>query len=178
MNQLERVIEGCRNGDEASQRELYEQYSPRFYALCRRYVADDVEAQEVLMEGFISIFNSMANYRGEGSFEGWMKTIFMRQIYKVYSRERRHRYQTLDSEEMKLVSHVEDHGQRMDVRNAFIHALRSLTADQRMLFNMIAIEEYSLTEVSKMHKVPVSTLKSRYYQARDLMRKKMEKYLK
>lgn len=76
------------------------------------------------------------------------------------------------------MSHIEDHGQRMDVRNAFIHALRSLTAEQRMLFNLIAIEEYPITEVAKMHEVPVSTLKSRYYQARDLMRKKMENYLK
>ena len=70
MIQIEDIIEGCRNGDKAMQKELYERYNRRFYAFCRRYATDDESAYEILVDGFITIYKNIDNYKGDGSFEG------------------------------------------------------------------------------------------------------------
>ena len=91
MDNLERVIEGCKNGDAKMQRELYQRYSPRFYALCRRYSNDDEMANSALVDGFLTVFQSIGSYRGEGSFEGWMHKIFLRKIVHVYRKNNKYR---------------------------------------------------------------------------------------
>ena len=177
MSELEGVIEGCRNGVESMQRALYERYSPRFYALCQRYAHNDEVAKELLMDGFLSVFKSINNYRGEGSFEGWMHIIFMRQIIKWYRKDRPFLVVSLDDSDVMQLSHEEDPLWQMDVRQALLKSLRSLSEEEQVLFNLIAVEEYSFVEVAKMYDVHVNTLKSKYYKIRDIMRKKMKKYL-
>ena len=54
------------------QKELYDRFSARFYALCCRYAPDDDIAKELLVDGFMTIFSEIGNYRGDGAFEGWM----------------------------------------------------------------------------------------------------------
>lgn len=176
MSELDSVIEGCKNGDAARQRELYDKYAPRYYALCRRYAVDDAVAQEMLTEGFLNVFKYIGSYRGEGSFEGWMRSIFMRMIFRIHQRESRHEHVSIESSVME-VPHKEDHGLRMDVREALLNSLRTLSEEDRTLFNMIAVEEYSFVEAAQIYGKPVTTLKSKYYKVRDCMREKMKKYL-
>lgn len=67
------LIKGCLAGDRKSQRGLYELYSGKFLSICLRYIKDQDLAQDVLVEGFMKIFEKLDTYRQEGSFEGWMK---------------------------------------------------------------------------------------------------------
>ncbi len=176
MSELDSVIEGCKNGDAAKQRELYDRYAPRFYALCRRYAPDDAVAQEMLMEGFLNVFKYVGSFRGEGSFEGWMRSVFMRMIFKIHQRDSRYSHVSIDADALE-VQHTEDPAMRMDVRQALLDSLRCLSKEDRTLFNMIAVEEYSFVEVAQQYGIPTTTLKSRYYKVRDFMREKMKNYL-
>ena len=72
MKKLEEVIEGCKRGDKLSQKELYDRYSSRYFVFCRRYAADDESAKDILIDGFLAVFQSVDTYSGTGSFEGWM----------------------------------------------------------------------------------------------------------
>lgn len=71
------LIERCIRQDRQAQRELYEKYSPRMFPVCLRYVSDRDKAKDVLQEGFITLFTKIESYSGEGSFEGWIRKIFV-----------------------------------------------------------------------------------------------------
>ena len=71
------LITGCIKQDRRAQRELYEKYSPRMFPVCLRYIGDSEKAKDVLQEGFITLFTKIESYSGEGSFEGWMRRIFI-----------------------------------------------------------------------------------------------------
>lgn len=173
MTHLESVIEGCRSGDAAMQHELYRLYSPRFYSLCRRYTHDQPSADEALTEGFICIFRDIRSYRGEGSFEGWMRTIFLRQIVRIYKRDSKHYINSIDEYSSGDVGDritVEKYDVSIDVRKALEESLKCLDDKQRMAFNLVAVEDYSIIDAAKMLEMNLSTFKSQYYQAREKMK--------
>ena len=71
------LINECVQGNSSAQRCLYELLHPRMYAVCLRYVGDKEEARDILHDGFILLFSKLKNYRGEGSFEGWARKLFV-----------------------------------------------------------------------------------------------------
>lgn len=71
------IINGCLRQDRKSQKALYERYSPVMYAICLRYTHQRANALDVLQDGFVTIFSKISEFKGEGSFEGWMKRIFI-----------------------------------------------------------------------------------------------------
>ena len=77
MNSESDLIEGCIKGDRKMQYELYERFAPKMYGVCLRYAANTEEAEDILQEGFIKIFKKISSYRGDGSFEGWIRRIFV-----------------------------------------------------------------------------------------------------
>ena len=77
MDKEDKLIQGCLAGKRKAQNELYSRFAPRFFGICLRYSCDRYEAQDMLQEGFIKIFSSLASFEGKGSFEGWMKRIIV-----------------------------------------------------------------------------------------------------
>lgn len=177
MKSLDTVIEGCRKGDQAMQRELYERYSARFYALSRRYAKDDFIAKEILVDGFLEVFNNIKKYRGEGSFEGWMHTIFVRKASASYHRETL--LPTCREDEIleDMKAEQNDIDRQIDIKEAFVVALRRLSDDDRSLFNVIAIEGYSFPEASRLFDTPPTTLKSRYYKIKQILGEELKMQL-
>ena len=178
MKKLEEVIEGCRRGDRLAQKELYDRYSSRFNAFCRRYAADDETAKDILIEGFLDVFQCVGKYRGDGSFEGWMQTIFLRKAISFYRRNARRMQDTvsIDNRDFDMASSVDVYMQ-IDVRDALIEAIRELSDEERVVFNLVAVEGSSLNEAAKEIGIPESTVKTRYYRALRIVRSLIEKRL-
>ena len=72
-----KLIESCREGDRAAQKVLYERLAPRMFPVCIRYIGDREAAEDVLQDGFVTLFTRLDSYKGEGSFEGWARKIFV-----------------------------------------------------------------------------------------------------
>ncbi len=177
MVSLEDVIEGCKNGDRTMQKELYDRYSPKFYAICRRYSFDDETAKEILTESFLSIFNGIADFRGKGSFEGWMRTILIRKAIKVYRRDKKH-VQMLGNEELTSSEHtILPIEQQIDLREAITMAMRRLGNQQRQAFNLVAVEGYSFSEAAALLHVTVNVVKYHYYGAQKRLQKLLSNHL-
>ncbi|HMT30550.1 MAG TPA: RNA polymerase sigma factor, partial [Bacteroidia bacterium] len=83
MNESE-LIKGCIKKDRKAQKALYDRYSPVMYAISIRYTHQRDNALDVLQEGFIKVFAKITDYKGEGSFEGWMKKIFIHTAINYY----------------------------------------------------------------------------------------------
>ena len=158
------------------QKELYDRFSGKFYMLCRRYTGDDSTAQEVLCDGFLSIFEQIINYRGEGSFEGWMRTIIVRCAIKRFKREQRRREVCTD-EEMEMPVAEGSYDVRMEMRQALMLSMRRLSDMERHAFNLVAVEGYKLEEAAELTEEKLSTFKSRYYKALQKMRMMMKRFM-
>lgn len=164
MMNIDSVIEGCRKGNRAMQKVLYDTYSPRFFAVCRRYAADDEEARDILVDGFIAVYECIEKYKGEGSFEGWMHSIFQRTAIAYYRKNLRIQktFSSMDNVEYPDTGNVIH---QIDIRDALIEALRQLPDEERIIFNLVAVEEYSFVDAGEATGIAVSTAKSRYYRA-------------
>src|SRR5450432_213532 len=71
----EELIEGCKKHERHAQELLYRQFSAKMYSLCCRYVKNKMEAEDVLVMAFSKIFERIGQYKGEGSFEGWIRKV-------------------------------------------------------------------------------------------------------
>lgn len=176
MVALEEVIAGCRKGDPSMQNELYKMYSSRFYALCLRYSTDEAAAEDALIEGFMAVYQNIGSYSGAGSFEGWMQTIFIRRAIRVWRNSQGFDLETL-SEETFAQATGADTDKEIDLRDALLDCMARMSDKQRALLNLIAVEGYSFVEVAEMMQIPVSTLKSQYYDIRDTMKRLLRKRL-
>lgn len=177
MTALEDIIVGCKNGDPAMQKELYDRFSPRFYALCCRYAPDEYVAREMLVDGFTTILSEIGNYRGDGVFEGWMRVIMFRTIVADYRRNRRHRKAVPIEEVNDAVASTREPDGNIDIREALPKALQCLNEKERKAFNMVAIDEYTFREAAELTGMPESTVKSQYYNAREKLKKKIVKIM-
>ena len=74
------LIKRCCKNDPRAQQELYEKYAPKMYGVCFRYVCNREVAQDLLHDGFITVFLKIGSFRHEGSFEGWMRRIFVNTV--------------------------------------------------------------------------------------------------
>lgn len=175
--ELESIIEGCRKGDVVMQKQLYDRYSKKFYMLCRRYSRDDSTAQEVLCDGFLTIFDQIDSYRGDGSFEGWMRTIVLRCATRRYRLDKRRTEMQANDDDMQVPYDDNDHGERMDVRDAMVRAMRKLSDVDRQIFNLVAVEGYKFEDASLLMGENISTLKTRYYKTLQRMRTLLAGYL-
>ena len=143
------LIEGCRNGERLAQKELYETYSRKMMGVCLRYVSDRETARDLLQDGFVKVFTSMDSYSGLGSFEGWMRKIFVELVHP-------------DSSAISDMSAVE-----------LMKLVQELPAGFRTVFNLFAIEGYSHKEISEMMNITESTSRSQFTRAKQLLQRRI-----
>ena len=81
------LISGCLAGDRRSQKQLYDKYSAKMYAVCMRYMGNADDAQDILQDGFVKVFRKLDSFRSEGSFEGWIRRIFVNTAIEHFRRK-------------------------------------------------------------------------------------------
>lgn len=166
----EDIIEGCMSRDREAQRELYSLYASTFYGISLRYMKDQRDAEEVLTNAFMKIFDNISKYRSEGSFEGWMKRILINEALG-YIRKYRNMYVEveLEKEDSRQVFSWED--TQLETRE-LLNMIQSLPSGYRTVFNLYAIEGYSHREIAEKLDITESTSKSQLSRARVLLQEK------
>ena len=81
------LIKGCLEGERRCQEILYSRYARRMYAVCLRYARHELEAQDLMQEGFIRVFEKLKDFRMEGSFEGWIRRIMVHTSINQYRKK-------------------------------------------------------------------------------------------
>ena len=172
------LIQGCINKREDYQKLLFDRYSGKMMAVCNRYTNNKHQAQDIFQEAFIKVFNYIQQYRFEGSFEGWMRRVFISVAMREISKQKKMLFSDIEPERMEEQGVDPEIISKMS--EAEIHALvRSLPDGYRTVFNLNVIEGYSHEEIAVMLKIKASTSRvqlvkaKRYLQA--LMLKKNKK---
>ena len=161
------LLQGCLSGNRRMQEELYRRFSPRMYAVCLRYAGKAEEAEDILQEGFIKVFRKMDSYRGDGSFEGWMRRIFVNTAIEHFRRKRYLMPGTEREEntiEGKYTSVLDDLGAK-DI----LALVQELSPGYRTVFNMYVVEGYTHREIADMLGISEGTSKSQLSRAKVIL---------
>ncbi len=175
MNSLKKILKGCLKNNKADQYELYSLYSPKMYGICLRYAGSTDEAQDILQEGFIRIFQHLPSFKGKGSFEGWIKRIMVNTAIEKY-RERVY-HLSVDSISENGNYFTDNHALELLEVNDVLNLFQELPDQYRLVFNLYAMEGYAHKEIAEMLNISESTSRSNLARARSLLQKKITREL-
>ncbi|HRZ41607.1 MAG TPA: sigma-70 family RNA polymerase sigma factor [Bacteroidales bacterium] len=174
QDSIREMIEGCLRKDRRAQKRLYDQYASKLFAVCLSYSFDYEEAQDNLHDGFIKILMYMNQYKGEGSFEGWMRRIMVNTSLERY--RRRHKMKLI-AEEIRAESSLSVEHILEEISAAeLMDAVQELSPQYRMVFLLYAVEGYNHKEIGKMLEISEGTSKSNYSRARSVLQERLKNY--
>lgn len=170
---IDDLMEGCKAGNRQMQELLYRQSASKMLAVCMRYAKDRMEAEDVLQMGYVKIFQKVKDYRGEGSFEGWMRRIMVNTAIESYRKNLR----------MMNVVPIEDAyeqpSQGFDFSSLgmqdLLKVIQKLADGYRMVFNMYVIEGYSHREIAETLGITEGASKSQLSRARAILQQEIIK---
>jgi RNA polymerase sigma factor (sigma-70 family) len=172
MNDETELIQGCIKGDGRMQRLLYQKYASRMFGICLRYANNEDEAADMLQEGFIKVYLKLAEFRNEGSFEGWIRRIIVNTSINQVLRNKKHQFHQ-DLEQFEEV--IEDTGslhEQLQVKD-LLKMVQVLPTGYRSVFNLYEIEGYSHKEIAELMGISINTSKTQLMHARRLLQKRL-----
>ncbi len=167
------LIESCIKGDRASQKALYDRLASRMFPLCIRYVGDRSLAEDILQDGFITLFTRLDSYKGDGSFEGWARKIFVTTaLMSLRKKDALKMSDELDAARgMKadMTTQIQSIGYK-----ELMELIMTLPPGFRTVFNMYAIEGFSHKEIGEMLGISETTSRTQLSRARIWLQNKIK----
>lgn len=169
MNEYLSIVAKALEQDRQSQRRIYELLAPKLFAVCLRYARNRVEAQDFLQDSFVKIFSKLAEFKKEGSFEGWARRIAVNVILDSFRRKKLLEYSL----------EYQDHGNQFHERGVsaidklshedLLGIISKLPEGKRVVFNLYVIEGYSHKEIAEMLGINEGTSKSQLGRAKQAL---------
>ena len=166
------IIQGCIDGNRQMQELLYSRFAPKMYGVCLRYAGNTEDADDIIQEGFIKIFKNIGKFRNEGSFEGWVRRIFVNTSIEHF-RKKIKLYNVTEVQENTIEDKELD---ALDVLAAkdIIHIINELLPGYKAVFNLHVIEGYSHKEIAELLGITEGTSKSQLARAKGVLKKLIE----
>jgi RNA polymerase sigma-70 factor (ECF subfamily) len=168
------MIKGCIDGNRICQRELYDRFASKMLGVCMRYAKDRAEAEDMLQEGFIKVFKNIANFRDEGSFEGWIRRIMIFTAINLFNQRKRKFKESLDNELYDIA--IDDQVIEKIAAKEIVALVQQMPEGYRTIFNLYAIEGYTHREIGELMNIAEGTSKSQYSRAKQYMQQALTKH--
>lgn len=169
------LITAVRRGEAKAQRELYERFAPTMFAVCNRYAPDSDTAKDLLQDGFVKVFTKIDSYAGTGSFEGWMRRVFVTTCLEFLRQKHALKFaSSIDDQEIQVSGNEASVVEQLSA-NELMDLINSLSDGYRTVFNMYAIEGYSHAEIAKELGVTEVTSRTQFMRARVVLQRMIEK---
>jgi len=181
MNSLLKVIQLYKNEDKLikkalknereAQHFLYTMYSSKMLSVCRYYISDLQHAEDVMLEGFFKVFSNLKSFKREGSFEGWVRRIMVRESISFLRRQKNVEFSLEEANVDYRYSH--DLSTELEV-NEIQKLIDDLPEGYKMIFVMYAIEGYKHSEIAELLNISEGTSKSQLFKARKMLQQKIK----
>lgn len=172
MKEVE-LIQGCKNKDRKTQKLLYEKYSARFFGVCKRYMKDVEAAEDVLIKGFLKIFDNIHSFESKGSFEGWMQRIIVNEcLMELRKKQDFTIYLESSNIQPQRDATVLETLYEQDV----LKLLQFLPIGCRTVFNLYVIEGFKHNEIAEKLNITEGTSKSQLNLAKEKLKVLLEEY--
>jgi len=169
------LVRGCSEKSAKHYHLLFDRYYGKMLNVCRRYAKNHEEARDMVQEGFIRVYKNILQYKGEGSFEGWMRRVMVTTCINYY-----HKYHSKDTVEFIDNIHLAEAENHLGVAindaktnydaEQLLKLIQNLPAGYRMVFNLHAIEGYSHVEIAEKLHITESTSRSNLAKARQKLK--------
>lgn len=168
------LIMGCIREDRKCQVEVFRRYSGKMLSVCRRYARHRLEAEDILQDAFVKVFNNMEKFQFKGSFEGWMRRIVINTALKNYQKS------SFQKEQIGL-DHYDDRSIEPEAvsqlaEEEILELIDKLPTGYRVVFNLYVIEGYSHKEIAEMLNIGESTSRSQLVKARKMLKEQILKF--
>ena len=177
MKNLNRIIKLCIRGDEKAQRELYLGYRTKWYMMAMRYGKNKQQADDILQEGLIQVFNSLHLFdERKGNFGTWSTRILIYAALKFLKK-----YNWEDSfknieEALDYEDNQESIFEKLAAKELTV-LIQQLPLGYRLVFNLYVMEGYAHREIAEELGISEGTSKSQLSKARKQLRAKLESHL-
>ncbi|PID68827.1 MAG: RNA polymerase subunit sigma-70 [Flavobacteriales bacterium] len=166
------IIKKAAKSNRYAQKQLYEKYAPKMLSVCRQYIKDLQYAEDAMVKGFVKVFKHLKSYRGDGSFEGWIRKIMVREsinhlrknqfiVYDDAVFENNNNIGVMPSSELDI-AHIQ----------TFID---DLPQGYKTVFMLYVVEGYKHSEIAQLLNISESTSKSQLFKARKILKEQLKK---
>jgi RNA polymerase sigma factor (sigma-70 family) len=159
-----------------SQRKLFELYAGKMLTVCRRYANDQTEAEDMLQESFIRVFNNIAQYRFEGSLEGWIRRIVVHTALRVIQKKKI-RFAEINAD-LDIEQSTSADGLTSLSAEELLKLVGALPEGYRIVFNLYVLEGYDHNEIAAMLDINAATSRSQLSKARKVLQTQIENLTK
>jgi RNA polymerase sigma-70 factor (ECF subfamily) len=179
MDELQ-IIAGCKEQKRDAQKILYETYARKMYGICLRYSSDRDAAQDLLQDGFMKVFAHIGSFQDKGSFEGWLKRIFINLALENLRKKKSIFESSDDIQNLPdTVDEDTEDNQMYKISEAeLLKMVQELPQGYSTVFNLYAIEDYSHKEIAETLGISEGTSRSQYVRARQILQDKVRQHIK
>ena len=167
------LIRGCLKDDASCQKEIFNRFAGRMLGVCNRYARNSADAEDILQDAFIKVFNKIYQFKFEGSFEGWVRKIVVNTALKKYSLRRYEKevvgYEIKDRDESSMEPSAYAHLNQKEIMDL----INNLPDGYRLIFNLYVIEGYQHDEIAEMLGIQSGTSRSQLVKARNMLQKQI-----
>ncbi|MGB4846177.1 MAG: sigma-70 family RNA polymerase sigma factor [Ferruginibacter sp.] len=167
------LIRGCLRDDNSCQKEIFHRFAGRMLGVCNRYARNSADAEDILQDAFIKVFDKIYQFKFEGSFEGWIRRIVVNTALKKYSLRRYEKevvgYEINDRNESSMEPSAYAHLTEKEL----LDLINSLPDGYRLIFNLYVIEGYQHDEIADMLGIQSGTSRSQLVKARNMLQKQI-----
>ncbi len=169
----EDLIKGCKRENATCQKEVFNRFAGHMLGVCNRYARNSADAEDILQDSFIKVFNKIGQFKFEGSFEGWIRRIVVNTALKKYSLIRYEKeLNGLELNENQLSQSNPAAYSHLTEKDLLI-LINSLPDGYRLVFNLYVIEGYQHEEIASMLGIQSGTSRSQLVKARMMLQKQI-----
>ena len=169
------IINGCVKHKASAQEKLYALYSRRMMAICLRYTKSRFEAEDIFHEAFVKVFKNIETWQG-GSFEGWMRRIFVNTSINHYHQNKKY-FDHVDASYADYVVSVNDNIISTLATQELLELVNQLPDGYKLIFNLHVVEGYSHTEIGELLDIAEGSSKSQLSKAKAYLKRLIENRL-
>ena len=166
------LIERCKKEDRTAQRILFDTYSPKMFGVCKRYMRNREDAEDILIEGMYKVLAKIKMFKGQGSFEGWMRRIIVNEA--LMALRKRHNFNIsieVSNVDIKTTLTAQDYLEEQDI----LSLLSKLPTGYRTVFNLYVVEGYKHREIAEILGISINTSKSQLILAKKRLKGMLQK---
>ncbi len=167
---LDQLIKDCKRQDLKAQEQLYRLYGSKLFSICLKYSNNYSSAEDTLQDAFITIFSKIDQYKGEGSFEGWIKRITINTALQKFRKQKV--FEIIGEEQLEEIE-IEIDEDTVSLEY-LLEIIQQLPDRYRLVFNLYVLDGYSHKEIAEMLTISAGTSKSNLARARNILKQKIE----
>jgi len=171
---IRQLIKEAIQGHRPAQKQLYDCYASTMLGVCYRYTKSLEDAEDVLQEGFIKMFNKLAYYRSEGEFGAWLRRIMVNTCINYLKKNARYNSGFAFSErELAPVDKIiaSDSPESNLNTKELVALVRQLPTGYQTIFNLYVVEGYTHVEIGQALGISDATSRTQFLKARNLLKK-------